>query len=117
MNIAILTGRLSRPAELRSLPSGDPVLYLDVTIPRGGEPAETVNVCWFDAPASATSLDVDDEVIVLGRVRRRFYRSGPLVQSRTEVVAESVVRVRRTKQRRAVLERALTRLEEHAASV
>lgn len=115
MNLTVLKGRLSRPAERRTLPSGDAILYLDLTIGRAGNSAETVNVVWFDAPAWASGLDVDDEVLAVGRVRRRFYRQGPQLQSRTEVVADAVVRAGRAKQRQALLTRALGQLQEAAS--
>lgn len=95
MNVAILRGRLSRPPEERLLPSGDVVVSYDVTVPRPGERAETVPVAWVNPPASAADLDVDVEVVVVGRVRRRFFRAGGATRSRTEVVAERVVPTRR----------------------
>ena len=111
MNVVVLRGRLSRPAELRELPSGERVVQLDVTIPRPSEKAETAPVVWYSAPAFATNLDVDDEVVVLGRVKRRFFRAGGSTQSRTEVVAESVVPVKQTKRVSTTLARAIARLD------
>ncbi len=95
MNVAILRGRLSRPPEERLLPSGDVVVSYDVTVPRPRERAETAPVAWVNPPASAADLDVDVEVVVVGRVRRRFFRAGGATRSRTEVVAERVVPTRR----------------------
>jgi single-strand DNA-binding protein len=94
MNVVILRGRLARPPESRALPSGDIVVAYDVTVPRPGERAETVPVAWLDAPASAADLAAGEEVVVVGRVRRRFFRSGGATQSRTEVAAERVVPTR-----------------------
>ena len=92
MNLVVLIGTLSRPAETRSLPSGTRLVSLEVTTRSGDARAETVPVAWFDAPASAATLDAGTEVVVLGRVRRRFFRTsaGP-TGSRTEVFAERVV--------------------------
>jgi single-strand DNA-binding protein len=81
---------------------------------REGERAETVPVVWFDPPAAATALDIDDTVVVVGRVRRRFFRSGGSTQSRTEVVADRVVPARQLKRVRAALADAVSRLEELA---
>jgi single-strand DNA-binding protein len=39
-----------------------------------------------------------DEVVVIGRVRKRFFRVGGATQSRTEVVATRVVPARRRAQ-------------------
>jgi single-strand DNA-binding protein len=114
VNIAILRGHLSRPPEHRLLPSGDAVVSYDVTVPRPGERSETVPVAWIGAPASAAELDVDDQVVVVGRVRRRFFRAGGATQSRTEVVAERVVPCRRRVRAAQALAAALADAEEQA---
>ena len=110
-NVALLIGRLARPAEPRDLPSGDRLVQYEVTIPSETGRAESVPVVWFDAPASAGDYDVDEKVVVVGRVRRRFFRGANGTQSRTEVVADKVVPTRRTKPAAAVLEEAYRRLE------
>jgi single-strand DNA-binding protein len=114
INIVTLLGRLARPVEERLLPSGDRLVSLEITVEREGERAETVPVVWFDPPATATALDIDDTVVVVGRVRRRFFRSGGSTQSRTEVVADRVVPARQLKRVRAALADAVSRLEELA---
>jgi single-strand DNA-binding protein len=105
-NMAVLVGRLARPAEPRELPSGDRLVSYEVTVPRQSGKAESVPVVWFDAPASAGDYDVDEKVVVVGRVRRRFFRSGGATQSRTEVVADVVVPARQAKRARAAVEKA-----------
>jgi single-strand DNA-binding protein len=95
INLAILVGTLSRAPELRSLPSGDTVLALELTIRPEGAAAESVPVAWFGAPGSAGGWTVGEEVLVTGRTRRRFFRAGGATQSRTEVVATAVVPTRR----------------------
>ena len=111
MNFVVLRGRLTRPAALRSLPSGDQLVTLEVSVPRTDERAETAPVVWRDAPAAAADLDVDEEVVVVGRVRRRFFRAGGATQSRTEVVADVVVPTAQTRRARAAVTRAMARLE------
>ena len=111
-NVVVLIGRLARPAETRELPSGDRLVSSEVTVDRPGERAETVPVVWVGAPASAGDHDVDERMLVVGRVRRRFYRAGGGTQSRTEVVAEAVVNARHAKRAAAALQRAQTRLAE-----
>src|SRR4051812_46049945 len=106
MNVVTLRGRLSRPAEARTLPSGDRLVQLELTVARPGDKAESVPVVCFDAPAAVSTLDVNDEVLVLGRVRRRFFRTDGGTQSRTEVVADQVVLKRHTKKMAAAFERA-----------
>ena len=108
-NVAVLIGRLARPAEPRDLPSGDRLVQYEVTIPSLTGRAESVPVVWFDAPASAEVYDVDEKVVVIGRVRRRFFQAGGRTQSRTEVVAEKVIPAR-SKRARQALEGALASL-------
>jgi single-strand DNA-binding protein len=115
LNLVVLRGRLARPAEDRLLPSGSRLVALDVTVARADGPAESVPVAWFDAPAIATSWDVGRQVLVVGRVRRRFFRAGGATQSRTEVVADSVVPASQSKRVRALLDAAAARLEEGEA--
>jgi hypothetical protein len=61
---------------------------------------------WYDAPASAEDYDVDEKVVVVGRVRRRFFRGAGGTQTRTEVVAEAVVPSRQSKRAGAAMEKA-----------
>jgi len=112
MNITVVTGHLSRPPERRTLPSGDELVSYDVTVPRADERAESVPVVWPGAPASATDLQPGDLVVVLGRVRRRFFRAGGATQSRTEVLAERVVPARRATAARRLLSEASAGLSE-----
>jgi len=105
-NVVVLIGRLARPAEFRELPSGDRLVAYEVTVDRPGERAETVPVVWMGAPASAGDHDVDERMLVVGRVRRRFFRAGGATQSRTEVVADAVVNARHAKRAAAALEKA-----------
>ncbi len=111
-NVVVLIGRLARPAEIRQLPSGDRLVAFEVTVDRPGERAETVPVVWVGAPASAGDHDVDEQVLVVGRVRRRFFRAGGGTQSRTEVVADAVMNARHAKRVAAAIRRAQAALGE-----
>src|SRR5439155_25348844 len=106
MSGVTLRGRLSRPAEARTLPSGDRLVQLELTVARPGDKAESVPVVCFDAPATVAGLDVNDEVVILGRVRRRFFKTAAGTQSRTEVVADQVVLSRHTKKVGTAIDRA-----------
>jgi single-strand DNA-binding protein len=98
MNVTVLQGCLSRPPERRELPSGDVVVNYELTVPAAeGRPAESVPVVWPDPPSAAASYEPEDAVVVIGRVRRRFFRAGGVTQSRTEVVAAHVVPARQAK--------------------
>jgi single-strand DNA-binding protein len=122
-NVVVVAGRLSRPAEQRVLPSGERLVAIQVTVDRTGSKdeaagrAETVPVVWFDPPASAGTLDVEESVVVVGRVRRRFFRAAGSTQSRTEVVAEAVVPTRRVKSVCTAVAAAISRLEAAAAQL
>src|SRR5579872_341056 len=110
LNLVVVEGVLARPAQDVELPSGSRLISLEVTVRRDEGPAEPVPVAWFDAPAWATSLDAGTPVVVVGRVRRRFFRSGGVTQSRTEVVASRVVRSGATAKVRAALDEAAAAL-------
>jgi hypothetical protein len=68
-----------------------------------------VPVTWSGPAGTAPGLDADtgDAVVAVGRVRRRFFRAGGVTQSRTEVVAASVVLPRTAGRARSGVERAL----------
>ncbi len=114
MNLVALQGRLARPAADRLLPSGDRMVGLEVTTEGRDGKAETVPVVWFGAPASAATYGADDEVLVVGRVRRRFFRLGQSTQSRTEVVADLVVPASHVKRVRTALQSVADRVAEAA---
>lgn len=112
MNITLVRGRLSRAPEPRDLPSGDHLVAYEVTVDRPGARAESLPVVWHDPPAAALSLDVGTEILVVGRVRRRFFRvAAGATQSRTEVLADVVLPVRQAKRCRSAIDKALTRVE------
>ena len=119
MNITVLQGRLTRPPESKALPSGDHLVAYEVTVPAvDGRPAESAPVVWFSAPPSAMNLEPETEVVVVGRVRRRFFRTGTgITQSRTEVVADVVVPARQAKKAARLVVAALSRAEEALTGV
>lgn len=111
-NLVVLIGRLARPAQTRQLASGDVLAEYQLTVERPGERADSVPVVWEKPPASATALEADAEVVVVGRVRRRFFRASGATASRTEVVADSVIPSRQAKKARAAVAAACVQLEE-----
>jgi single-strand DNA-binding protein len=92
-SITVLVGQLSHDPLRRELPSGSVVMSFDVSVRTDDRPGESVPVAWTDPP-SRPILAAGDEVLVVGRTRRRFFRAGGATASRTEVVAERVVPVR-----------------------
>jgi single-strand DNA-binding protein len=95
-NLAVLRGTVAGDTRARDLPSGSTLIQLDLTT-RDDSGTYSVPVAWFDPPAAAADLAAGMEVIVVGTVRRRFFRAGGATQSRTEVVADRIVPTRRIK--------------------
>jgi single-strand DNA-binding protein len=110
-NVSVLAGSLTRPPEWRELPSGTALLVLDLRLPGADGPAESVAVTWFDPPPGAAGWLPGEEVVVLGRVRRRFFRAGGGTQSRTDVVAQSVVPARQRSRAAKLVDRAREQLQ------
>ena len=101
INLAVLHGTLSSPPRPRVLPSGDCLVALEVTV-RRGDVTDSVPVVWFD-DAGGAAFEAGDPVVVIGRVRRRFFRAGDATRSATEVVADAVVpATQRAKVRRSI---------------
>ena len=106
MNVVVLVGQLSSEPTVRELPSGSVLMSFELTtqVPRAmaapagtkpstrrGEADATVSISvplvWFDPPKKVT-VGAGDQVTAVGFVRRRFYRTGTVTQSRTEVVVQ-----------------------------
>jgi single-strand DNA-binding protein len=66
----------------------------------------SVPVAWIDpAPGDLACVQQGAEIMVVGTVRRRFFRVGGATQSRTEVVAAEVVAATDRRRARRLLER------------
>ena len=115
-NLAVLSGIITNDPVARELPDGTTVFQFDVAtvVDRNGRPANvSVPVAWHDPSAAAVAALIPAEhAVVIGRVERRFFRSGGSTQSRTEVVAEHVVPSRRAKTARSVIAAAAATLAE-----
>jgi len=112
MNLVVLRGTLSSEPVDRQLASGSTVWSLEVTS-RTADGVCSAPVAWVDPP-HPPRVGSGDEVVVIGQVRRRFFRAGGATQSRTEVVASSVTPARRTADVRRALQRARAALEDDA---
>ncbi|MFN6120747.1 MAG: hypothetical protein ACK5CE_14115 [Actinomycetes bacterium] len=105
MNIVILTGRLSSSPRASELPSGTVRWNLELSCPDDQGRLLGVPVSWEGDVSDA--WDTGTELVVCGAVRRRFFRSSGATQSRTEVIAASVVEVTARRSARQALDRAL----------
>jgi single-strand DNA-binding protein len=96
-NVVVLRGTLVADPRPRELPSGSVLIQFDVTT-RDDSGTHSVPVAWFEPPSSGVPVAAGDDIVVIGSVRRRFFRAGGATQSRTEVVAEQVLSARRGRQ-------------------
>lgn len=113
-NVTVIRGSVHGEPNLRDLPAGGVVAQFDVTtrVPVDGRSSTvSVPIAWNDPTAAQLGVLVPGaEVVVVGTVRRRFFRVGGATQSRTEVVADTVVPTRRRKQVAASLRSAADRV-------
>ena len=112
VNLAVLAGTLARGAEPRLLPDGSTVWELDVAIRAEGRAPCRVPVSWPGPPSGCdpAAWAPGEELVVVGSVRRRFYRAGGATVSRTDVLADAVVRARQQKRAASLLGEAAARL-------
>lgn len=113
MNVVLLRGRLSSEPRSIDLPSGDHLVRWEVTTDVDGRKL-TVPVAWFEPPRSALAIGEGDEVVVLGRIRRRFFRAGGGTVSETEVVATAATLATRARNVAKLVDQALAQLPDAA---
>jgi single-strand DNA-binding protein len=118
VNVGVLRGPCSGPAEVRVLESGARLATLAVRCPAGtgDERATSVPVTVWDPPAWVETIEAGTEVVVVGRLRRRFYQRPGGVGSRVDLEADLIGRARDGRRVEAALRRALARLEALDAS-
>jgi len=118
-NIAVIRGTLTHDPRSRDLPGGATVLQFDVVtrvVTAGRATNVSLPVAWNDPSATQIALLAPGtEVLVVGTVRRRFFRVGAATQSRTEVIAEVVIPTRRRTQTAGALRAVADRLAQMAA--
>jgi len=116
INLAVVSGIMSNEPIHRELANGDLIVQFDLStcVDHDGRAANVsvlVPVAWRNPSAAAVgALVAGEEVVVTGRVQRRFFRSGGLTQTRTELVAERCLPARRTKSVRSLLAAAAANL-------
>jgi single-stranded DNA-binding protein len=111
LNLSVVCGRCSAVPEVRVLESGSRLASLAVRCPAGGDRATSVPVTVWDPPAWVESLEPGDAVVVVGRLRRRFYQRPGGVGSRVDVEAELIGRARDRRRRAAALAKAEAALD------
>jgi single-strand DNA-binding protein len=103
-NVAIVRGACSSPPEIRVLPSDRRLAQLQITTRIAGR-AVSVPVSVLEPATWVEGLDAGDEVVVLGSVRRRFFRAGGSTASRVEIEADVVCRARDRRRSRGLRRR------------
>jgi single-strand DNA-binding protein len=91
LNLAVVRGIVSSPPEVRILPSETVLVQLQVTTRLETETLSIPVSCWNPAGWVET-LEPGDEIVVVGRVRRRFFRAGGATASRVELESDVVAR-------------------------
>lgn len=86
LNLALVVGQMAADPQHRVLPSGDRVTTFSLTVRTDGRATTSVPVAWVGAPKRVDRWTAGRDVAVLGRIVRRFYRSGSSTGSATEVV-------------------------------
>jgi single-strand DNA-binding protein len=93
VNVVVLAGTISADPVQRTMPSGDAVTELRVSVPETGRRLLPLPVAaWHETVGeeTVTVLAKGDRVLVHGQLVRRFYRSGAGARSLTEVVASGI---------------------------
>jgi single-strand DNA-binding protein len=111
LNLAVVRGVCSSAPEIRVLDSGTALAVLQVTARPSDGTAVSVPVVSWNPPAGVERLDVGDEIVAVGRVRRRFYQAGGGAASRVEVEAEVLARASDRRRVGVALRRAQEALE------
>src|SRR5258708_4640305 len=84
LNGAFIRGEVSRPPDGRVLPSKAVLVQPQVTTRLETETLSTPVAVW-NPPGWVQGLEPGTEIVVIGRVRRRFFRAGGATASRVEL--------------------------------
>jgi len=111
VNLSVVCGTCPNPPEVRVLESGTRLATLALRCPTGDERATSVPITVWDPPAWLETITPGERLVVVGRLRRRFYQRPGGVGSRVDVEAEMVGRARDRRRIDAALRRAHGALE------
>ena len=110
VNLAVLRGTVSSPPDVRVLPSDTVLAQLQLTTRLESETLSLPVAVWNPAQW-VEALEPGAEVVVVGRVRRRFFKAAGAAASRVEVEADVVARAGDRRRVEAALRRAAGALE------
>jgi single-stranded DNA-binding protein len=111
VNLSVVCGPCSAAPEIRLLESGTRLATLAVRCPTGDDRATSVPVTVWDPPAWVEALEPGDPVVVVGRLRRRFYQRPGGVGARVDIEVELIGRARERRRLDAALRKAETALD------
>ena len=110
VNLALVRGTVSSPPDVRVLPSDTVLAQLQLTTRLESETLSLPVAVWNPAQW-VEALEPGAELVVVGRVRRRFFRAAGAAASRVEVEADVVARAGDRRRVEAALRRASEALE------
>jgi len=96
LNDVLLRGRVSAPATMKELPSGDKVVEFRLIVTRSErEGVDTLDIGAWSASSRkmALALKSDEWVEISGSVHRRFWQSPGGLASRWQIEAASISRI------------------------
>jgi len=96
LNDLLLRGRVSAPAMVKELPSGDKVVEFRLIVSRiDRDGVDTLDIAAWSGKSRKTALSLksDDWIEVSGSVHRRFWQSPAGLASRWQVEAEDISRL------------------------
>ena len=111
VNVSVVCGPCSAAPEIRLLESGTRLATLAVRCPTGDDRATSVPVTVWDPPAWVEALEPGDPVVVVGRLRRRFYQRPGGVGARVDIEAQLIGRARERRRLDAAVRKAETALD------
>lgn len=110
MNVAIIVGEVTTEPVSRELANGEVVSSFDVTTSTDeGRLSVPISV-----DGDAADVEKGIRVLVAGVTRRRFFRAGSGLASRTELLAHAVIPVRRKAQVERTVRETIANLEDVA---
>jgi len=110
LNLAVIRGEVTSQPDVRVLPSEAVLVQLQVTTRLESETLSTPIAVW-NPPDWVEELEPGAEIVVVGRVRRRFFRAAGATASRVELEADVVAPAGDRRRVRAALRRVNATLE------
>jgi hypothetical protein len=112
LNLVVLCGTASSAAVVRTLPSGRRLVTLSLRVPGREGKATSVPVTAWDPAAWIGGIGAGEALVVVGVLRRRFFRDGRgATASRVEVEAATIGRGGERRRRATAARRASRALD------